>query len=131
MESIRETQKKYGSRAFTLAIIVSLILILAGYKPIGKGLILGTFFSIINFVLMGESLPMRLAKSKGKTFAFSLGSIFFRHIILAIPVVVAIKFEEYNFFSVFAGLFLVQLVILADHVAGLIFSAKNKGIGKI
>ena len=46
MDPVRQTQKKYCSRAMTLAILISLGFILAGYKPIGKGLVLGTFFSI-------------------------------------------------------------------------------------
>lgn len=104
----------------TLAIFIGFALILAGLKPIGKGLILGTVFSIVNFILMGETLPMRLGKSKGRIFLASLGSILIRYIILAIPVVAAIKFEQFNFFAAVAGLFMVQFVLLADHMLGMV-----------
>jgi hypothetical protein len=116
MESIRQTQKKYGSRTMTVAIVAGLLLILAGQQPIGKGLVLGAIFSVINFVLMGETIPMRLAKSKGRAFSLALGSIFFRYAILAIPLVAAIKFEQFNIFATILGIFMIQLVILGDHL---------------
>jgi len=126
MESIRQTQKKYCSRAIAVAIIVGLIFILSGQKPVGKALILGTVFSIINFIIMGETLPLRMCKSKGKSFFISLGSIYFRYIILAIPIVMAIKFDQFNFFAVIFGIFLVQLVVLVDHLYYYISSAYRK-----
>jgi hypothetical protein len=99
-----------------VAIIGGLLLILAGQQPIGKGLVLGAIFSVINFVLMGETLPMRLGKSKGTAFSVALGSIFFRYVILAVPLVAAIKFEQFNIFATIVGLFMIQLVILSDHL---------------
>lgn len=116
MESIRQTQKKYCSRAITGAIFAGLVLILAGQEPIGKGLILGTIFSIINFIVMGEMLPLKIGKSKNKTFFLSLASIFSRYILLAIPLLIAFKFDQYNIISVVVGIFMVQLFILAEQV---------------
>ena len=116
METIRETQKKYCSRAISTAIFAGLFFILAGHQPIGKGLILGTIFSIINFIIMGEMLPLKIGKSKNKTFFFSLGSIFSRYILLAIPLLIAVKFDQYNFISVVVGIFMVQFFILAEQV---------------
>ena len=43
-------------------------------------------------------------------------SIFFRYAILAIPMVVAIKFEQFNIFATILGMFMIQLMILSDHV---------------
>lgn len=126
MESIRQTQKKYCTRAITAAIFAGFLLILAGQKPVGKGLILGTFFSILNFILMGQTLPLRIGKSKGKTFMLALGSIYFRYIILAVPLIVAIKLEQFNLFAVIFGIFLVQIVILADYALKIIFSTREK-----
>jgi ATP synthase protein I len=116
MESIRQTQKKYCSRAITAAIFAGLFFILAGQEAIGKGLILGTIFSIINFIIMGEMLPLKIGKSKHKTFFFSLGSIFSRYILLAIPLLIAVKFDQYNLISVVVGIFMVQFFILAEQV---------------
>ena len=114
MEAVRETQKKFGSRAILVAIALGFILILAGFKPEGKGLVLGTLFSILNFVLIGEFLPMRLGHSKGKTFFFSLSSLCIRYILMAIPLVAAIYFEQFSLIGVIAGLFMIQFVILVE-----------------
>ena len=126
MEALRQTQKKYGSRALTLAIITSLVFILIDHKPVGKGLVLGTVFSILNFVIMGETLPMRIGKSKAKTVAISAGSILARYAILAVPVIVAVKLEQFNLLSVIVGMFMVQVVILTDHLTGYISTIYTK-----
>jgi asparagine N-glycosylation enzyme membrane subunit Stt3 len=126
MEQIRQTQKRYCSAAIAVAIFAGLLFILAGQKPIGKALILGTVFSIVNFILIGETLPLRIGKSKGKTFFISLGSIYFRYIILAIPLIMAIKLEQFNLFGVIIGIFLIQIVIMADHFYNYISSARKK-----
>ena len=116
METIRETQKKYCSRAISAAIFAGLLFILAGWEPIGKGLILGTIFSIINFIIMGEMLPLRIGKSKNKTYFLSLVSIFSRYILLSIPLIIAVKFDQYNLISVVVGIFMVQFFVLAEQV---------------
>jgi asparagine N-glycosylation enzyme membrane subunit Stt3 len=126
MEQIRQTQKKYCSAAIAVAIFAGLLFILAGQKPIGKALILGTVFSIVNFILIGETLPLRIGKTKSKTFFISLGSIYFRYIILAIPLIMAIKLEQFNLFAVIFGIFLIQIVIMADHFYNYISSARRK-----
>ncbi|MBW1984896.1 MAG: ATP synthase subunit I [Deltaproteobacteria bacterium] len=110
----------------TLAILISLGFILAGYKPIGKGLVLGTFFSIINFILMGETLSAKLGETAKKTFVIALGSIFFRYLLLAAPLIIGLKIDQINFFSVIAGIFSVQMVIVVDNLAVLIFSNRKK-----
>jgi len=126
MKTLRQIQKKYCTRTISTAIFAGFFFILAGQKPIGKGLILGTVFSIINFILMGEMLPLKLGKTKGKTYVFSFGSIFFRYFILAVPLIMAIKLEQYNLFAVIIGIFFVQLFILADHVYNYLSSAKQE-----
>jgi hypothetical protein len=126
MESSNQTQKKYGSRAMIVAIIAAFILIIAGLKPIGKGLILGTIFSVINFVLIGQTLPWRLSKTKRKTFFLSLGSVFFRYALLAVPLILAIKFEQFDLPAAIFGIFMIQLVILADYLLNLITSREKQ-----
>jgi len=128
MDPVRQIQKKYCSNAMILAILISLGFILTGYKAIGKGLVLGTIFSVINFILMGETISAKLGKSSKKTFVMALGSIFFRYLLLAVPLIIALKIEEINFFSVVAGIFSVQLVILLDHLFNLAFANRKKKI---
>jgi hypothetical protein len=126
MESVSQTQKKYGSRAMVLAIIAALVLILAGLKPAAKGLILGTIFSVINFVLIGQTLPLKLSHSKGKTFIISLSSICFRYAILAVPLVLAVKIKQIDIAAAVLGIFMIQLVILADYLLNLLTSRQKQ-----
>ena len=128
MESLRKTQKKYCSTAIITAIFLAFFFIIIGQKPVGKGLILGTIFSIINFILMGETLPMRIGKTKKKTFFISLGSIFFRYVILAIPLVTAIKLSQFDFISVVAGIFSIQVVLIVEQLFNLKSIAHKKQI---
>lgn len=125
MEPVKQTQKIYGSRAIWVAIALGFGCFLLGYKPIGKGLVLGTIFSVINFVLIGQTLPLRIGHSKRKTFVLSLGSIFFRYVLMAVPVVVAIKYEQFDLAGTILGLLMIQLVILADHASRLVRSKRQ------
>ncbi|MEE4358441.1 MAG: ATP synthase subunit I [Desulfococcaceae bacterium] len=126
MEPLRQTEKKYCSLALTVAIIVGFIFILAAQKALAKGLILGTLFSIFNFILIGETLPRRIASSSTKKSCFlAFGSIFFRYTLMAVPVVTAIRSENYNLWTAVTGIFMVQLMILADHLRDYFFSTDS------
>ena len=116
MESVRQIQKKYAYGAMTVAIIAGLFLVLAGQRPIGKGLVLGAIFSVINFILIGETLSMRIGKSKWKTYNSVFTSILFRYSLLAVPLILAVKIEQFNLFSTILGIFMIQVVILTDHM---------------
>lgn len=128
METVKQVQKKYTALALTLSIAIGLLFILMGYKPVGKGLILGTIFSVLNFILMGKSIALRFGRSKAKTFSISMGSIIFRYLLLAIPLIAAIKFEQFNLVAAILGIFMIQLVILAEHILTLIPSIRRKQI---
>ena len=109
-----------------VAIIAAFILILAGLKPVAKGLILGTIFSVINFVLIGQTLPLRLSHTKRKTFFLSIGSIFFRYALMAVPLILAVKFEQFHLPAAILGIFMIQLVILADYLLNLLTSRESR-----
>ncbi|MEW6672760.1 MAG: ATP synthase subunit I [Thermodesulfobacteriota bacterium] len=126
MESIREIQKKYCSKAMTVAIAAGFVLILAGQNAVAKGLVLGTIFSVVNFVLMGETLPLKLGKSPLKTFFWSLLSLILRYGFLAVPLIVSIKFRQFNLMAVICGIFAVQLVILAEYLFNTVASLHNQ-----
>lgn len=126
MESIRQIQKKYCSKAMTTAIVAGFVLILAGQNAIAKGLVLGTIFSIVNFILMGETLPLKLGKSNRMAFFWSLLSLLMRYAFMAIPLIVAIKFRQFNLIAVICGIFMVQAVILAETLLTTLSSFRNK-----
>lgn len=117
---VSEIQKKYCSRAMMFSLAAAGILILLGLKPEAKGLVLGTIFSIFNFVLMGLALPMRLNADRKKGFLLSLGSIWFRYTILAIPLLIAFFSESFSFFGAAAGLLMIQFIILVHHLGGMV-----------
>ena len=128
MEALKQTQKKYATRTLTLAIVIALFLILIGQKPVAKGLILGTVFSVLNFILMGKTIILKFGKSKRKTFSISMGSIIFRYLLLAIPLITALKFEQFNLMAAILGIFMIQLVILTEHLLTFIPSLRKKQI---
>ena len=131
METIRQTQKKYGTRAMAVAIIAGLALIIAVEKLLGKGLVLGALFSVINFVLIGETLPMKIGHARKKTLLFSLLSIFFRYFLMAIPLILAVKYEQFHLVTTIIGLFMVQLLILADHLLRAVRPTRHQKIKDI
>jgi len=108
-----------------VAIVAGFIFIMAGHRPIGKGLVLGAIFSVINFILIGQSLPMRLSHSKRKTFVLSLGTIVFRFALLALPLILAMKYRQFNLPATIGGIFMIQVVILADYLVNLIASRER------
>ena len=120
MNELKQIQKNFCSQAMVFAIGAAILFLLAGAKPISKGLILGTLFSIINFVLMARGLPSHLNKSRGKTFLACLGSIWLRYALLALPLIFAAKIQALDFFATAVGIMMVQLVILAHHVGKMV-----------
>ena len=130
METIRQTQKKYCSAALSFAILAGFGCYLMGWTPICKGLILGTLFSILNFVLIGEVLPMMIGKTRRTSTLYSLGSITFRFGLLAIPLILSLKMEAFNFAAAAVGIFMVQLIILGDHIVRHVFPGASNAYRK-
>jgi len=113
---IADTQKRYGSTAMMAAIFMGIVFILLGHKAQAKGLILGSIFSVLNFVLMGEILPLIVGPSRKRSSFISFGSIAIRHGLLAVPLILALKMEQLDFATTVCGLFMVQVVIMGDHL---------------
>jgi hypothetical protein len=109
-------QKRIGARALTIAVLLAVITILSGHKELGKGLVLGTLFSILNFILMAEFLPRRLSAERRRASLFAFGSIFLRYSLLACPLILAAKSAAFSFATTAIGLFMVPLVALIDNM---------------
>lgn len=116
-ETVRSLQRRYGSAALLVSVVAAAACIGAGYPAVGKGLILGSLISIVNLILIGQSLPGRIVGTKRVLLAKSFSSLCLRYGIMAAGLYAGIALESLNFFAVAAGLFSVQAVILADHVA--------------
>ncbi len=125
-DEMKKAQKRFCSWAMTSAIIVAFVFLILDEKAIAKGLIMGTLFSIINFILLGRSIPMVLGQSVAKTRAIGLTSILGRYAVLAIPLVVSVKSDKFNFIAVVVGIFSVQIVTIVDYtIIKRFFSNKN------
>ena len=124
MNEVRRIQKEYCSQAMLLAIGAAVVFIAIGAKPISKGLLLGTIFSILNFILIAQGLPLHLNKGHYKTLMVCMGSIWLRYALLAVPLIVAAKLEMFNFFAAAVGIFMVQVVILGHHLGRLVLSMR-------
>jgi len=117
MEAVRAIQKKLCSQAMLVAVLGAGVLIVFGEKALGKGLILGTLFSVLNFVLMAQFLPRSAAAgSTARAGAAALGSILIRFTLLAVPLVLSLRIDSIHFVGVVIGLFMVQLTLLFDHL---------------
>ena len=115
-KELGRVQKKICSWSMTSALIVAVFFMLVHERAIAKGLLLGTCFSIINFILMGRSIPMTLGQSRAKASLIGLVSILSRYVVLAIPMIMAIKMASFNFVAVVVGIFAVQIITLVDHI---------------
>jgi hypothetical protein len=115
-EEAKQYQWRLCSRTMLIVLVLSIGCIVAQYRDIGKGLLLGTLFSILNFLLMGRFLPHTIGPSRGKASLAALGSIVIRYGALAIPLVVGIQSDTIHFGAVVVGIFSVQIMILLEHI---------------
>lgn len=116
METVKAIQKRYASPAIFCAIIFCAVMIGIGHPAIGKGFLLGTLLSIVNFILIGASLPKRLAETKRAATGKSFFSLAVRFAIMGGGLYFALSSETFSFAATAAGLFSVQITILADHI---------------
>jgi len=97
-------------------ICLALFLILIHEKAIAKGLLLGTCFSCINFLILGRSIVMTIGHSHPRAGLIAFTSMLTRYIILAVPLIVAIKSTSFNLVASIIGIFAVQIVTLIYYV---------------
>ncbi len=112
-ETLRAMQKRYAGRALSIALVAGFVLMVVGCKPPGKGLVLGALFSVLNFVLIAEMIARRAAG-----FGWRLAGVALRMVLMAVPLVVAIRQPQFGFWGVVAGLFSVPAMILIDQGTG-------------
>ena len=115
-KEVSEVKKKICIKALVLTLVASIFFILLNERPIVKGLALGSLFSIINFLLLGESIPLALGKTRMKAGMIGLASILVRFSVLAFPLWVGLKSPSFNFAAVVAGIFSIQVVTLVEYL---------------
>lgn len=112
---VQEFLKRICSWALSIALVIAVLFLVLGERAVAKGLLLGTCFSILNFVLLGKSIPMALGKSRAKANIIGFGSILTRYAVLAVPIVIAVKSPSFDLVAVIIGVFAVQMMIFLDH----------------
>jgi hypothetical protein len=126
---VLELQKRSCSWALGSALVIAAVLLVLGERALAKGLVLGTCFSILNFLLLGRSIPMVLGHGRGKASMIGLASVFARFGLLSVPLIIAVQSASFHFVAVVVGLFAVQIVTLIDYIIVRPLSAE-KGMGR-
>lgn len=97
-------------------ICLALFFMLINEKAIAKGFLLGACFSCINFLILGRFIVMAIGRSHPRAGLIAFTSMLTRYIILAIPLIVAIKSDSFNLIASIIGIFSVQIVTLVYYV---------------
>ena len=109
-------QKRVCSWTMSSVLVLAIVLLIFQEKTIAKGLVLGACFSILNFFLLGRFIPLTLGRSRAKARFISLTSILSRYVLLAVPMILAVKLGSLDFAATVVGIFAVQIVTLLDYV---------------
>jgi hypothetical protein len=109
------TPRKICTWAITYATAIAVICLLLQQTAIAKGLIIGAVFSVINFILLGQILPITLSKSRAKAGMIGFSSILGRYVLLAVPLIIGIKSPSFNFVAVVLGVFSIQITTLGSY----------------
>lgn len=111
-ETLRDIRKRYATRALYAAMALGVCLMAAGFKPMGKGLILGALFSALNFWLMGAFL------TRGIGVGGRLAGVLLRMALMAVPLATAATVPSIALWGVVPGLLSVPMLILLDAGTG-------------
>jgi hypothetical protein len=125
METIRHLQKRYCGGALSLAVVLSLVVYLAGWPAMTRGLIVGSLFSALNFALLGKTMMRKLTDPRPGAGLITLVAQLGRYLLWAVPVVIAVKLPPVDLPATIAGLFMVPLFIIADSVFNLLRGNKS------
>jgi ATP synthase protein I len=116
VETLHRFQRQLARKAFGASVLISVVLFALGYKTVARGMLLGSLFSVLNFVIMAYALPRQVGYARRKATGFAMISILLRFALLALPLTIAFKFPMFNWPAVAGGLFAVPLVIYIDQV---------------
>jgi hypothetical protein len=113
---VGQLKRRICSITLKSALVLAVFFLIIHENSIAKGLVLGTLCSIVNFLLLGVSIPMTLGHTRYRAGMIGFVSILARYGLLAIPLIMGIKLESFNFVAVVIGVFAVQIVTLIEHL---------------
>jgi hypothetical protein len=116
MNQISEIHQRISFWALALFLAASIICLVMGWKDVGKGLVLGVLFSVINFTIMAKLISIQFGRGKRAATMISFGSLSGRYLILAIPLIVSLKSTSISFAATMVGIFAIQIVILLENL---------------
>jgi len=116
LQTLKKFQRQLSRTAFGATVVIALLCFGFGFKDVARGLLLGSLFSVLNFGIMAQALPRQIGFTRRKATAFAFVSIILRFGLLAIPLFIGFKFDDFNWIAVVIGLFAVPLAIFVDQV---------------
>jgi len=125
MEAIKPFQRRYCGGALTAAILIGIGVYMAGWPTATRGILLGSLFSCLNFVLLGQSLTRKMTGNHRQGTLLALAAQLGRYLLWAVPVVVAVKWPAVDLPSTVAGIFMVPVCIILDSVFSLVRGTKS------
>ena len=114
--TVRQITRRYCTMAMGLSLSVGTLLLVTGHHGLGKGLILGTTFGAIDFVWMAQTLPARLKSATRQAALGSLAARVGRFALKAVPLIMAVRSDQFDFPMTVVGIFSVHLCLMADQV---------------
>lgn len=112
MKQFDEFKKAIAFQILVTAAVVAAGAILLGYVSAAKGFVLGSLFSLGNFLIMAHQAPGRLGQNRNKAAAGSFISLLLRLGLLALPLFLAIRLPGINLIWTVIGIFNLQVSIL-------------------
>jgi hypothetical protein len=112
MEQLIAFKKIITIQILVLAGLVAAVALLLNYPTVAKGFVLGSFFSLLNFLVMARSTAKRLGQTRRLATASSGANIVVRLGLMAVPLYAAITMPQFNAVAAAAGLFNLQISIV-------------------
>lgn len=125
MEVIRSLQQRYGVGALSAGAVLGTAAYLAGYPAVARGLVLGSLFSVLNFLLMGNALGRKLLAGSAEGLFLAVATRAGRYLLWAVPPVLAVKLPFLDLTATIAGMFMVPLLIVLASVLSLSRGGKS------
>lgn len=125
MESIRQLQRRYCGGTLTVAVVLGIGCYLAGWPAMTRGIIVGSLFSILNFILLGKTMTRKLTDQRRGGALLTLVAQLGRYLLWAVPVIIAVKLPPVDLPATIAGLFMVPICIVMDSAFSLVRGRKS------
>ncbi|MBW1710453.1 MAG: ATP synthase subunit I [Deltaproteobacteria bacterium] len=113
METLIQFKKTILVQMLFLAALVAMVALGLGFANAARGFVLGSIFSLANFLVMSYLLTWRLGKSSRRAGAESALSMLARLVILGAPLFIAIRNPaRFNLIWTIIGIFNLQISVL-------------------